>query len=157
MRGDKIQIQNNGKIKLGDKVLLYSSARGHPYICGLYTNKKNAEINIGNQSRISGANIFCRNKIIIGNHCRIGPGTIIADNDFDMNSINPTMQFKWKNKEKPIIIGNNVWIGMHSIISKGVTIGDNTIIASGSIVTTDVPSNCMIGGNPATIIKKLNG
>ena len=56
-------------------------------------------------------------------------------------------------KTQPVYIGKNVWIGLGSIILKGVTIGDGAIIAAGSVVTKDVPSNCLVGGNPAKVIK----
>ncbi len=52
-------------------------------------------------------------------------------------------------------IGNNVWVGGGAIINPGVTIGDNTIIASGSVVTKDVPANVIYGGNPAKFIKSV--
>lgn len=54
---------------------------------------------------------------------------------------------------KPITVGNNVYIGIRSIIMPGVTIGDNVIIAAGSVVTKDIPSNCVFGGVPAKFIK----
>ncbi|MDO8610502.1 MAG: DapH/DapD/GlmU-related protein [bacterium] len=53
-------------------------------------------------------------------------------------------------------IGKNVWITTRCTILPGVTIGDNSIIAAGSVVTKDIPPNCLAGGNPAKIIKKLN-
>lgn len=53
----------------------------------------------------------------------------------------------------PIHIGNNVWIYARSIILQGVTIGDNSIIAAGSVVTHNIPSNCLAGGNPANVIR----
>lgn len=56
-------------------------------------------------------------------------------------------------KTKPIIIGNHVLIGTQCMILKGVTIGDRSIIAAGSVVTKDIPSDCIAGGNPAKIIK----
>lgn len=56
---------------------------------------------------------------------------------------------------KPIRIGNNVWIGGGAIICPGVTIGDNTTIAAGSVVTKDVPANVLAGGNPCRVIKEL--
>ena len=53
----------------------------------------------------------------------------------------------------PIVIGDHVWIGMNSIILKGVTIGEGSIIAAGSVVNKDVPAHCMVGGIPAKVIK----
>ena len=58
-------------------------------------------------------------------------------------------------KKAPIRIGNDVWIGMRSIILKGVTIGDGAVIAAGSVVTRDVPAGTLYGGNPARFIKEL--
>ena len=55
----------------------------------------------------------------------------------------------------PILIKNNVWIGMNVIILKGVTIGEGAIVAAGSVVTKDVPDWTLVGGNPAKIIKNL--
>ena len=57
---------------------------------------------------------------------------------------------------KPIVIGNNVYIGVNSIILPGVTIGDNVIIGAGSIVTKKLESNGVYGGNPARLIKKID-
>ena len=56
---------------------------------------------------------------------------------------------------KPIIIGDNAWIGGGAIILPNITIGSNVVIAAGSVVTKDVPDNVVVGGNPAKIIKKL--
>lgn len=56
---------------------------------------------------------------------------------------------------KPVIIGNNVWIGGGSIVNPGVTIGDNVVIGSGSVVTKDIPSNVVAAGNPCRIIREL--
>ena len=53
-------------------------------------------------------------------------------------------------------IGNNVWIGMNAIVLKGVTIGENSIIAAGAVVTKDVPPNTVVAGNPARFAKRLS-
>ena len=55
----------------------------------------------------------------------------------------------------PVTIGNNVWIGAGVNILPGVTIGDNAVIAAGSVVTKDVPSDCVVAGNPAVVKKRL--
>jgi maltose O-acetyltransferase len=54
----------------------------------------------------------------------------------------------------PVIIGDNVWIGERAIILKGVNIGDNAIVAAGSVVTKSIPNNSLVAGNPAKIIKQ---
>jgi NDP-sugar pyrophosphorylase family protein len=57
---------------------------------------------------------------------------------------------------EPVVIGNNVWLGDSSIICKGTTIGDNSIIGAGSVVTKDIQANVIAAGNPAKVIRKLN-
>lgn len=59
-------------------------------------------------------------------------------------------------KSAPVVIGDYVFIGARSIVLKGVTIGEKSIIAAGSVVTKDVPANCLAGGNPCKMIKYLS-
>lgn len=56
---------------------------------------------------------------------------------------------------KPVTIGARAWIGFNAIIMKGVTVGENSVVAAGSIVTRDVPPNAVVAGNPATIVKTI--
>ncbi len=56
---------------------------------------------------------------------------------------------------KPVVIGDNAWIGGNSVIVPGVTIGNNVVVAAGSIVVNDIPDNVVVAGNPAKIIKHL--
>ena len=58
--------------------------------------------------------------------------------------------------DKGIVVGNDVVIGMNSVILKGVHIGNRSIVAANSLVTKDVPDDCIVGGNPAKIIRKIN-
>lgn len=108
-----------------------------------------ASVEVGNNSYMNDSLIQCESRIIIGNNCAIAGGVIIQDTDshptFD-NGIE-------KSHTKPITIGNHVWICSNSIILKGVNIGDGAIVAAGAIVTKDVPEKCMVGGNPARVIK----
>ena len=85
---------------------------------------------------------------------RIGPGTILCDNDSHtpVRSIEGRAQ---RAPEAPIVLGSNVWLGMRTIVLKGVTIGDNTIVAAGSVVTRDLPPNVIAGGVPAKPLKSI--
>jgi maltose O-acetyltransferase len=68
--------------------------------------------------------------------------------------LHPTERNSGKEYAKPIIFGNNVWIGGGAVINPGVTVGDNVVIASGAVVTRDVPDTVVVGGNPAKVIKQ---
>ncbi len=87
-----------------------------------------------------------------GDNCLLGPGVHIYT---ATHPIDPNERNSGKEYAKPIIVGDNVWIGGSSVINPGVSIGDNVVIASGSVVTKDVPNNVVVGGNPAKIIKKI--
>ena len=88
----------------------------------------------------------------IGKNCMMAPGVHIytATHPLDANERNSGVEYG-----KPVTIGDNAWIGGRAIINPGVTIGHNVVIASGAVVTKDVPDNCVVGGNPARIIKTL--
>lgn len=92
--------------------------------------------------------IDCTQKIVIGNKVYIGENVIIRDSD------NHSLTEENNIMTKEIEIEDNVWIGDNCIILKGVHIGQGSIIGAGSIVTKDVPSNCVAVGNPAKVIKR---
>jgi len=89
---------------------------------------------------------------------RIGKNVMLAPSVMIMTATHP-LQAKARNsgKEyaKPIVIGDNVWIGAGAIINPGVTIGENSVIGSGAVVTKDVPPNVFAAGNPCKFIKEI--
>lgn len=91
-------------------------------------------------------------EVRIGNNCLIAPNVGIYTAG---HNINPIDRHK-TGYGKPIIIGNNVWIGGHCAIIGGIKIGDNSIIAAGSVVIKDVPENTVFAGNPAKRIKDID-
>ena len=114
----------------------------------------NSIIKIGAKTTIERARItsFEPYKIEIGKDCMFSSDIIIMNTDvhriYDVDTRLKT------NEGKEISIGNHVWLGIRTIILKGVTIGDNSIVAAGSIVTKDVKANTIVSGTPAKQIKE---
>jgi len=152
--GNGFYINNKGTIILGHSVYLHSYPDGFSYRTALSTYFPDAVISIGNNCSLNGTIIHCNEKVVIGNNCLLGPGTIICDNNSHRVS-KDFIEREKKAESKPIILKDNVWVGMNSIIMKGVTIGENSIIAAGSLVVKDIPADCLFGGHPARLIKKL--
>lgn len=155
IRGNRVYIKNKGSIDLGDCVSLNSFPGGRYYKTGLQTHCDESKIIIGNNCNLNGTMIHCREFISIGDYCLFGPGTVICDNDSHRISID-IMERRDPPQSAPIKIRKNVWIGMNSLILKGVEIGENAIVAAHSVITTNIPENTLFGGNPARLIKTLH-
>ena len=146
----KVIIGNNVNVKssfLSNLIGLYQR-------CIIVARTGGAVVEIGENSGLSGVTIYARECVKIGKDCRIGANTKIFDNDF--HPVDPTLRLEASNKNmkvKPVSIGNNVFIGCNSIILKGTVIGDNTTIGAGSVVSGDIPANCVAAGNPAKVIR----
>ncbi len=121
--------------------------------CMLSTHDSNAVISIGDNCGFSGTVIGANEKIIIGNDVLFGANTLITD--FDWHGIAPDKRRTSKGDSGPVHISNNVFIGYGSIVLKGVTIGENSVIGANSVVTKDIPANVIAGGNPCKVIKAL--
>ncbi len=91
-------------------------------------------------------------KVIIGDNVMLAPNVSIytASHPIHFETRNSGYEFGAE-----IVIGNNVWIGGNAVILPGVTLGDNIVVGAGSVVTKSFPENCVIGGNPAKIIKEI--
>jgi len=121
----------------------------------------NASLSIGNNVKISSTAIVSYNSIIIADNVMMGGNVVIYDTDFhSLNHEHRTAsESDWAlnvtDGSKPVIIEKNVFIGAHSTILKGVTIGENSIIAACSVITKSVGANEIWGGNPARLLKKI--
>lgn len=110
-------------------------------------------VNINNDVHIA-----CINRIELGNNCLLASRIYISDHDhgtFTQESLKITPNKRPLVSKGPVIIKDNVWIGEGAAILANVTIGENSIIATNAVVTKDVPPNCIVGGIPAKIIKRI--
>ena len=115
---------------------------------------ENSVIKIGDKTSIEEARItsFEPYKIEIGKDCMFSADIVIMNTD--VHKIYDTTTNLKTNEGKEISIGNHVWLGIRTIVLKGVNIGDNSIVAAGSIVTKDVKANTVVSGNPARQVKE---
>ncbi len=153
------QIKNEGSIVLKGPLFMTNKANkatlGINRRCKLNVYK-NASLEINGPLSMSNTTIVATKHIRFGSNVMIGGGTFIVDSDFHSMDYNnwgtPNDEFLMKRQD--VIIGNNVFIGMNSIILKGVSIGDGAIIAAGAVVSKSIPANEIWGGNPAKFISK---
>lgn len=108
-----------------------------------------------------GHNIYAQN-VALGNtlimdygDVHIGEGTTLSKNNILITATHDCEDRK-KIIIKPISIGKNVWISTGCIVLPGVTIGDNSVIGAGSVVSKDIPAHCVVVGNPASVVRKLS-
>lgn len=155
-------------LKIGDNVTVKSSFFSN--LVGLYsrtiivTRTPGAEIEIGDNVGISGATIYARKKIIIGENTCIGGNCKILDNDFhpvEVEERNKLLRDKSGGDNalvpsREIVIGKNCFIGCNTIILKGTVLGDGCVVGAGAVVCGKFEDNCVIVGNPAIVIKRLD-
>lgn len=160
--------KSGAKLSIGNNVTVKSSFLSN--LVGLYsrtiivTRTSEAVISIGDNVGISGATIYARKGIYIGDNTCIGGNAKILDNDFhpiDIESRNmllnePSGGDSELIPAKPIRIGNNCFIGCNSIILKGTVLGDGCVVGAGAVVSGKFEANSVIVGNPARVIKKLD-
>ena len=155
-----VMVARGGLFAIGEMFSMNNGIAGNPIGCYdkcTFFVDNGAKLEIGNNVGISQAALICHCEIIIGNNVKIGAAVKIYDTDF--HSLDPHMRASkedFKNKVKaPVCIKDNVFIGAYSIILKGVTVGVNSIVGAGSVVTKSIPDNQIWAGNPAKFIKLI--
>lgn len=165
--GDILEVRQNTSVRLlrgstKDDIIIHNNVM---LLDCVLCSTHHGKIEIGNNCKIgSGSEILCVDSVSIGDYTAVATDVTIVDNN--NHPLNPQFRLymrttthgsdsrSWIHSDhKPIIIGKNCWIGSHVRIQKGVTIGDNSIIAACSVVTKDVPANSIAAGNPAKIVK----
>lgn len=154
-----IQRHRQSTIKIGDHLNLRSTVRSnplgptHPVI--LSTWRCGATLAIGDYFGMTGGSIVTESHIQIGSHVLIGANCVIADTDFHPLELRERWEDSADAATAPIVIGDYVFIGMQSVVLKGVTIGAGSVIGACSVVTRDIPPGVIAAGNPARVIREL--
>ena len=147
-------------IYIGRNVRFNSCIRANP-IGGLahvilYTISSKGQIIIGDDVGLSGCAIVAAQCVEIGNRTMIGAGSKIYDTDFHSLLATDRQRQNLNVNSKKVRIGEDVFIGAHSIILKGVNIGNRAVVGAGSVVTKNIAEGEIWAGNPAKFIKKID-
>ena len=155
-----IMVACGGRFSLGKNFAMNNGIKGNPIGCYercTFFVDKGAEIVIGDHVGISQTALISHCSIRIGNNVKIGGGTCVYTTDF--HSLDPIIRASSEDqkhrKSAPVTIEHDAFIGARCIILKGVTIGENSIVGAGSVVTKSIPANEIWAGNPAKFIRKI--
>ncbi len=163
--GENVQIPGKvfwqiggGKIAIG-RDFYFSSGEGVNPISGnaqgaVYV-ESGARLTIGDNVGMSSTRLWIHDSVTIGNNVKIGGCVLITDTDAHPMDYMVRRTSNEGTKSAPVVIEDDAWIGAHSVVLKGVTIGARSIIGAGSIVTRSIPADCVAAGNPCRVIKKL--
>lgn len=152
-----------GVIRVGAGASLISSWRRATASCLAWPVRlrvfgPGAVIDIGEGAQLSGTSITARStSISIGRKALLAPNCVIVDSDFhapwppEARADSPGTE-----RDAAVRIGDYAWVGMQSIILKGVTIGEGALVGAGSVVTSDIPPGCLAAGAPARVLRHLD-
>lgn len=154
-----IQKQKNSSICFGNGLQLRSTVRSnplgpnHPVIVA--TRQQGAVLEVGFNFGMTGGALCSAESIIIGNNVVVGANSTITDTDFHPVDNKKRRSKPSEARTAEVVIGDDVFIGMNCMVLKGVRIGKGSVVGAGSVVTKDVPSNVVVAGNPAQIIREI--
>lgn len=155
----KVHITGSGRITIGDNFIMTSGEYINPISSNIqgcfYTDDPEAIISIGDNVGMSSTHIWIHKGLTIGNNVKIGANVLFMDTDCHPLDYYVRRTSNDGTYSAPIIIEDDVWIGAHSIVLKGVTIGARSVIGAGSVVTKSIPADCIAAGNPCKVIRTL--
>ncbi len=155
----KVPIIAKGKISIGSNFTM-TSGYGINAVSndcqGAFHVVENAVLTIGDNVGMNSTRVRVNECVTIGNHVKFGANVLVIDTDSHPIDYLIRRNSSDGTKSAPILIEDDVWIGAHSIVLKGVTIGARSVIGAGSVVTKNIPADCIAGGNPCKIIRSIS-
>lgn len=155
-----IQRHRGSRIEVGAGVTLRSWRSSNPlapnHAVVLATRSASAVLRIGAGSGLTGATVVAEERVEIGARVFVGANATIADTDFHPLDPETRRATPSAGRHSPVVIGDDVFIGMNALILKGVTIGHGAVVGAGSVVTRDVPPLAIVSGNPAVLVRQMD-
>lgn len=155
---DKVLLNVKGFVQIGHDFMFTSGDGINPIssnLQGCMYVEKTGKVEIGDNVGMSSTRMWISNHLTIGNHVKVGACCLIIDTDTHQIDYLQRRRGEGHINSAPITIEDDVWIGAHCIVLKGVTIGARSIIGAGSVVTKDIPADCIAAGNPCRVIRNL--
>lgn len=141
-------VHNRGTMRIAERVQLVSTIATLELV-----SEPGGVLDIGPRCLVNfGCSLVATELVRLGADCHIGPYTMMLDNDY--HRVEPERRLE-RPESAPIVLEDNVWVGVRSIIMAGVTIGAGSCVAAGSVVTKDVAPRTLVGGVPARVIRSL--
>src|SRR5258706_10341335 len=150
LAGSKIQVGDNCQFRSSR----WSNLVGVNRPCIISTLRETAALDIGKDCGFSGTIIGCASRISIGDRVMCGANVTITDTDWHAIDWRDRLAGR-PGEAAPIVIGDDVWLGMNVTVLNGVEIGSRTVVGAGSIVTRSLPAQVIAAGQPAVVIRKL--
>ena len=154
-----LQRHRGSQINVGDGLSLRSWPRSNPLAptapVVLSTRRADAELTIGDDCGFTGTTLVAADRVVIGDRVLVGGNASIVD--FDFHPLTPEARAENINagSAAPIVIEDDVFVGVDALILKGVTVGEGAVVGAGSVVTQDVSPRTVVAGNPATVVRTL--
>jgi acetyltransferase-like isoleucine patch superfamily enzyme len=175
MDGTQVLPGFNLEIRAGPKQGRVTIGANSILACKIILERETGCVTVGNNTFIGSSHIICAERIEIGTGVLISWGCTIVDHDSHsldwwermedikrwreglvISTSSAAALKNWQSVSmSPIRIGDKAWLGLNVLVLKGVTIGDGSVVAAGSVVTRDVPEWTLVGGNPARVIREL--
>ncbi len=147
LHGNALQMLREGRLEIG------SHAYFEP---GVWLTSDTGRITIGGGALLNlGVMVAALERVEIGAHCMLANGCVITDANHRVDEPDTPVPWQGFTTKGPVVIGDNVWLGAHVVVTSGVTIGRRAVIGANSVVTTDIPAFAVAAGAPARVLRTV--
>ena len=147
LHGNVLQMLREGRLTIGP----------HAYFePGVWLTSDTGRIAIGGGSLLNlDVMVAAVESVTIGDHCMLANGCVVTDGDHRFDDPETPVPWQGFTSKGSVVIGDNVWLGAHVVVTSGVTIGRRAVIGANSVVTSDIPEFCVAAGAPARVLRTL--